>query len=71
MEVGSEIYRTDTHGNIIVAVGEYYNLNVLNENYKIVSISFDVENLVIVIDFILFLGSIIIFIKQEKPKRKA
>lgn len=70
--IGSEIYRTDNDGNILIKV-ENEDLSIIIGSYTVTSLPIDYKIFVIVIDVVLLVNLIIVIVKEPKKvkaKRK-
>ena len=72
-KVNSEILRTDKLGNIMFVLGSGYELDYLNEDYNITSLSLRIELFIIVMEltFAIYVMAVIVYrkrIKKYKPK---
>jgi len=69
LEAGSKLYRTDTDGNIAIMLGDKYSLSVLNGDYKVLSMQFEIEILITIINFVVLIDAICIFMKKERRNK--
>lgn len=67
--VNSNIVRTDTVGNVMFAVGENYNLDLLTGEYAVSGFIFDYRYMVLIVDTILVVEIIIIATKRHKVNK--
>ena len=66
--VGATILRTDNNGNILFAVGNYYDLDLKTRTYSITGSNLDYRILIIVIDAVLIFSAVKSMIVAKKRK---
>lgn len=67
--VHANIVRTDTVGNIMLVVGDNYDLSLLTGDYIVTGFVFDYRIIVLIIDVVLIGNIVIILIKKDKKHK--
>ena len=65
---GSQIYRTDLDGNIVIVLGDKYDMVVKTGSYSVVDLPIDFRIILFIIDSIVVVRLCVVLIKKDKQK---
>ena len=65
---GSEIYRTDLDGNVMIVLGDKYNMLVKTGSYTIIDLPIDFRIILFIIDVAIVIRLSFVLIKKDKVK---
>ena len=68
--IGASVYRTDVLGDIMFAVGDDYDVEILSGNYRVFGFRFRFVYIVLVVDGIIMICMLIVLIDKDKEKGK-